>query len=94
MYVHIGSDIVVRTGDIIGFFDLDNTSQSHRTRRFLNEAERAGRVESAGDDLPRSFVLTDVDGLSHVCLSVVSTTTLKRRAYRMTRRQGVLGSLE
>ena len=35
MYLHLGQSVVVPYGDIIGIFDLDNTTQSHLTRTFL-----------------------------------------------------------
>ena len=79
MYLHIGGDAVVRGADIIGFFDLDNASQSHRTRAFLAEAEKAGRVASVGEELPRTFILADPGRLPRILLTHVTTATLKRR---------------
>jgi hypothetical protein len=79
MYIHIGGDAVIRAADIIGIFDLDNASWSHRTRAFLTEAEKAGRVEAIGDELPRSFIVSDAGGLPRIILTHVTTATLKRR---------------
>ena len=42
MYLHLGMDVVVRKCDIIGVFDLDNTSQSHITRDYLRRADKTG----------------------------------------------------
>ena len=42
MYLNIGNDMAVREKSIIGIFDLDNTSTSQRTRRFLEKAEQEG----------------------------------------------------
>ena len=66
---------------VIGIFDLDNTTWSFRTRRFLERAEREGRVTAVGDDLPRSFVLTQ-EGNSPptVYITALSSTTLSARA--------------
>ena len=44
MYLHLGQNTVVRDREIIGIFDLDITSQSPRTRRYLNTAEQRGEV--------------------------------------------------
>ena len=33
MYLHLGSSVVIRQRDVVGIFDLDNTSASHRTPR-------------------------------------------------------------
>ena len=52
MYVGIGGDMAVRDRSIIGIFDLDNTTTSRHTRRFLSEAEQHGVViDVSGEDL-------------------------------------------
>ena len=38
MYVDIGMDLAVRASQVLGVFDLDNTSWSKRTREFLQRA--------------------------------------------------------
>ena len=81
MYLHLGQAVVVPEGEIIGIFDLDNASWSPRTRRFLEKAEREGRVVNAASDLPKSVVLRQKrDGSRAVYLSQLSTATLKGRA--------------
>ena len=80
MYLHLGQAVVVPEGEIIGVFDLDNSSWSHRTRAFLEKAEKEGRVVNAASDLPRSFVLRKAkNGGSTVYLSQLSPATLKGR---------------
>ena len=66
---------------VIGIFDLDNTTWSFRTRRFLERAEREGRVTAVGDDLPRSFVLAQ-EGNSPptVYITALSSAALSARA--------------
>ena len=51
-YLHLGRGAVVDTADVVGIFDLDITSQSHLTRRYLAAAEKAGEVTAASEDLP------------------------------------------
>ncbi len=46
-YLHLGKGCVVRDDEIVGVFDLDVTSQSHLTRKYLAAAEKAGQVEAA-----------------------------------------------
>lgn len=83
MYLHLGQSVMVRTQDVLGIFDLDNTTWSFRTRRFLEGAEREGRVIPLGDDLPRSFVLADGgDGRPVVYLVPLSPAALAARAGR------------
>ena len=80
MYLHLGQNVMVRNQDVIGIFDLDNTTWSFRTRRFLELAEREGRVAAVGDDLPRSFVLVrEGSGPSAVYITQLTTATLQKR---------------
>lgn len=79
MYVHIGQSVLVPFESVLGVFDLDNSSWSHRTRSFLEKAEKEGRVVNAASDLPRSFVLCREGERSTVYLSQLSTATLKGR---------------
>lgn len=78
MYVNIGSDMALRDRSIIGIFDMDNTTISARTRKFLNRAEQEGNVIPC-DDLPKSFVLTVEYGMEHVHLTALSPQTLEKR---------------
>lgn len=81
MYLHLGQAVVVNQRDIVAIFDMDNATWSHRTRAFLEKAEREGRVVNAASDLPKSFVLRQKrDGSSAVYLSQLSSATLKGRA--------------
>ena len=78
---HLGQGVVVPYRDVLALFDLDNTSASHLTRRFLERAEQAGQVVNVAEDLPKSFVLCrPAGGEATVYLSQLSTATLLRRA--------------
>lgn len=78
MYLSIGNDFAVRDTSIVGIFDLDNTSYSRRTQRFLEQAEESGQVVPR-DDLPKSFVLTSEYGFTQVHLTALNAYTLERR---------------
>ena len=80
MYLHIGNNRNIRTKAIIGIFDTDNATVSPITRNFLKKNERARRVETAVNEIPKSFVLyIDWDGDSSVCFSQISSQTLIKR---------------
>ncbi len=75
----------VRTRDILGVFDLDNTTVQKATREYLAAAEQRGGVVTVSYDLPRSFVVTaQADGRT-VYLSPVSAGTLKARGTKENR---------
>ena len=79
MYHSIGSSMAVRTRTIIVIFDLDTTSCSKHTRQFLREAERNGQVVAAGEELPKSFLLTREFGMDRVYLTQFSAQTMEKR---------------
>ena len=78
MYLSIGNDMAVRDRNIIGIFDLDNTTVTERGREFLANAEKEGQVVPC-DDLPKSFVLTAEYGLNRVYLTSLGSATLEKR---------------
>ena len=80
MYLHIGGGAMIRTDSIVGVFDLDNTSQSHLTRKYLSAAEKSGQVINAAEDIPKSFVVCCESGRTTVYLSQMATQTLLKRA--------------
>jgi extracellular matrix regulatory protein B len=80
MFLHLGQDTVIRTDQIIGVFDLDNTTVSVHSRTFLTRAQKAGRVKTVSYELPKSFVVClEADGQETVYLSQLSTQTLLGR---------------
>jgi len=83
MYLHLGQSVVVPEASVVGVFDLDNTTGSHITRKFLGSAEKAGRVISVSDELPKSFVVCGEDDEMTIYLSQLSSQTLLKRAETM-----------
>lgn len=81
MYLHLGQDTVVRTKEIIGIFDLDITTVSKHTRKFLTKGEKDGRVVNVTYELPKSFILckNKRKKKSSVYISQLSTATLLKR---------------
>ena len=78
MILHIGGGRVVRSGNILGVFDMDGHADSAVNREFLKAAERRGITSSAGEDLPRTFILTD----GKIILTHISTAAVVGRANR------------
>ena len=86
MYLHLGQNTVVAEKSIVGIFDLDNTTSSHITRKYLNNAEKEGILTNISDDIPKSFIVCDEREHREstlgktVYLSQLSSQTLLRRA--------------
>ncbi len=81
MYLHLGQETVVMQDDIIGIFDLDNTTVSKATRDYLSKAEKRKQVVNVSFELPKTFVLTNnkTDG-NKIYISQISSSTLLKRA--------------
>ncbi len=80
MYLRISNDCVISKSDIIGIFDMDNTTVSRQGRDFLPDAERNGLLVYSADDLPKSYVVTEQDGKMLIYLSSFSSKVLINRA--------------
>ena len=80
MYLHLGMNKVIVFDDIIGIFDLDNTTVSKNPRDYLAKAEKAGIVENVCYDLPKSFIVCrNKEGENKVYIAQISSTTLLKR---------------
>jgi len=83
MYLHLGQSVVVPEADLIGIFDMDNTTGSAITRKFLSDAEKDGCIISVSDELPKSFVVSGTEKRINVYLSQLSPQTLLKRSEAM-----------
>lgn len=57
MYLHIGNGHTVRQKEVIGIFDLDTSTVSSVTRKYLSKMEKQGCAENVKEEIPKSFVL-------------------------------------
>ena len=81
MYLHLGNAVLIKTDEVIGIFDLDNTTVSKKTRDYLNISEKKKEVITVSYDLPKSFVVcSKKKGKQKVYLSQLSTATLQKRS--------------
>ena len=85
MYLHLGQEKVVKTDEIVGIFDLDTTTVSKHTRKFLEKAEKNGEVETITYELPKSFIICKKNKTDQrkVYVSQISSVTLLKRSGEM-----------
>lgn len=79
MFLHLGENVVVPIKDIIGIFDFETTTYSSDTSSFLRMAEEDGFVERISKEKPKSFVIAEVNKMSKIYLSPISSSTLTKR---------------
>ena len=85
MYLHLGNDTVVNTRDIIAMFDLESTSISKHTREFLKIIEEEGFARNVSSEIPKSYILCEIDGQSVVYITNISSKALAGRIGKTSR---------
>ncbi|MBQ9912821.1 MAG: DUF370 domain-containing protein [Clostridia bacterium] len=84
MYLHLGQNTVITLNEIVGIFDLDNTTVSKKTRDYLSAAEKNGNINVVSMELPKSFIVcSSPEEKNRVYLSQISTGTLLKRTQDM-----------
>ena len=79
MYIHLGEETTVRGSEVIGIFDIENTSISKHTKEFFTKAEKNKWVEYVNFEMPKSFVVCESGGEDTVYISPISAATLRKR---------------
>ncbi len=80
MFIHIGQDTVVIDKEIIGIFDMENTTVMKKTIDYLNNAEKEKVVINVAPfELPKSFIVCQTPKGKRIYISPVSVGTVLRR---------------
>lgn len=80
MYLHLGGDISVKIKNIVAIMDLETTSVSKITKKFLKIAQKESSVINVNEELPKSYVITSDEEKIRVYISPISSQTLLKRA--------------
>lgn len=80
MYLHLGQDTVVNIKNIIGIFDIENTTVTKNTKEFLNKSTKNGNVINVSYEMPRSFIVCRENDSDVVYISQISVATLRKRS--------------
>ncbi|MBO5066167.1 MAG: DUF370 domain-containing protein [Clostridia bacterium] len=80
MFVHIGHDTVIIDKEIIGVFDMENTTVMKKTIDYLNNAEKLKKVRNVAPfELPKSFIVCQEPKGTVIYISPVSVSTILKR---------------
>lgn len=78
----MGADKIVKSGDIVGVFDLDTSTVKKTTRNFLKSNEKSQKIETLSNEIPRSFVVCEDEKEKSekikIYLSPINSTTLTK----------------
>lgn len=70
MYLHLDTNTVICTREIVAILDIENSSVSKITREFFAAAQSRGEIiYLSGTELPKSFLLCESDGVGRVYVS-------------------------
>ena len=72
MYIHIGDNVILKTGEIIGFFDIETLKENQSDLRNLN------MLKNQPPEV-KTLILTEKNGKSEEIFSIISTRTLRSR---------------
>ena len=79
MYLHIGNSYSVDTRDIVGIFDIENTTVEKCTKNLLERVEKEKRCVYTTYEMPKSFIITVKNGREKVYISQLAASTLRKR---------------
>lgn len=81
MYLHLGQNVMVKSKEIVGIFDLDTCTVKKTTKKYLNNAEKEKKLINISYDLPKSFIVcqNDLVEIDKIFISPLATSTLIKR---------------
>lgn len=79
MYLHIGNNYSVDTRDVVGIFDIENTTVGKCTKKLLESAEKKHLCIYTTYEMPKSFIITVNAGNEKLYISQLSAYTLRKR---------------
>ncbi|MCK5812334.1 MAG: DUF370 domain-containing protein [Clostridiales bacterium] len=82
MFLHIGEEYLIKKNNIIGIFDIENTTISIITREYLTDKEKRGQIVTVNNELPKSFIVTCEKNINKIFITSISSRTLEKRMKR------------
>ncbi len=79
MYLHIGNNYSVNVHDIVGIFDIENTTVGKCTKKLLERAEKNHLCIYTTYEMPKSFIVVMKNGSEQLYISQLSAMTLRKR---------------
>jgi hypothetical protein len=79
MFIHLGGDKMIRAVDVVAIFDISIEKSSKLSKMFLQHANQDKKIETIGNEEPKSIVLAK----TKIYYSPISSSTLKKRAHLM-----------
>jgi len=75
----VGNNYSVDVRDIVGVFDIENTTVEKCTKLLLDRAEKEHKCIYTTYEMPKSFIIVMKDGREKIYISQLAASTLKKR---------------
>lgn len=75
MYIYLGGNTVISSNEILGIFDMDNSTVNKATRDYLSNSEKNKKVIYVNYELPKSFIVCK----DKIYICPLNTSTLLKR---------------
>lgn len=79
IYLHIGNNYSVDIRDVVGIFDIENTTVEKCTKILLERAEKEKKCVYTTYEMPKSFIITVKNGRERLYISQLAASTLRKR---------------
>lgn len=83
MYIHVGDNVILKTGEIVGFFDVETLKENRSNLRILN------LLKNQSPEI-KTVIITEKNGITKEFFSIISTRTLKNRIKKWEKRNIVI----
>ena len=79
MFLNIGKDVIIRTKDIVGIFNLDYIRNTKEYRNFLSNMMEKKQIVNDADKQEKTFILTQNEKSTKGYITNISANTIGKR---------------
>lgn len=94
MYLHIGENSVIRTKNIIAVLNMETATVSKDTKNFLKTAQEEEFIKEINTEIPKTFIVSEVNNKSEIYLTNISPITLKKRIFEMQKEKNKIENIK
>lgn len=79
MYIHIGKDLVIRTEEIVGIFNLDYIRNTKEYRNFYKNLEEKKQIINIAENQEKTFILVEKENNIKGYITNIGANTIGKR---------------
>lgn len=79
MFLNISKDVIIRTKDIVGIFNLDYIRNTKEYRKFLSNMTEQKQIVNDTQKQEKTFILTQNEKETKGYVTNISTNTIAKR---------------